>query len=718
MTDTTADKDLKIIDRHKAYTMPDDELLQIIQDDWTESEDYFVGGGFFDKFRRWEKLYNLHSEAPTTPAGSSGVEQVKQSKRANNFYGLTTVLCDTVHAIISEALFPVDDFFFLRPTEFYDDEDIREAGKDMLTFDLKPERSDFRRKFDKHLRQAIHYQWSVIRVTYRVSGKNVMVEPSAAGKLKSKVKDLAKKVLDSVNIDSDKYLKRKPAFEIEYDPTGDQKPFIEVLNTFNTRPDPKAEDFDENCRRFQYETEVPWSFIYANVQNDDNPDGMYEESKVKLLEEDFRKSQNESESDKTEGEVQKNVPAPPRPMDMVKLRIWSTDSCEVVTDQNFQIILRKRKKDGWDFKKLCYADRLHRWEGYCVPERCEKHNLEINSIASSRRDNVNMAIEGILVINTDIVDTKKQDMTIYAGKQLKADGDARMAFHFERPPDVSQDVEREIQFVQSWAEKIIGPGDNQQGQYRKGANPTATESEIIQSALSTRMKPIIERIERDDLRWVLKMIMKMEQLYLTDEVKFTVLGPEGVYMRAISPKTLSMLGPDIDVTPIGSQVEQNRFYSRMEKLEAMKVIGSIPQMAQAVNWTKLLRQALETARFRGIDDLVIDDKEKFTTVPPEWENYILQREPIAIQEADDHEEHIAEHKQFMATAEYASLPRTTKYVFEAHVAQHEEAIKQSQQTKPGPKAAPDIFQGQNTANMLSAENPMSQAPTNAMQGMG
>lgn len=706
-----ADK-LTLIDRSKVGEFSDEELLLLMQKDFTESDNHWSGKGYFDKFRRWEQMYNLNDPVPYFDSEIEGSVQAAGNFRANNFYPLVQVMCDTIHAIISDALFPSDDFFFMKPTEVTDNEYIREAARDFLQFECKPERTDLRRHFDTHLRQAIHFQWSVARVGYRCGGRNVMVatktvKESLLDNLKGKAKDIIERMKDG-----DYKPKGKPAFEIQYKPDGDKRPDIEVINTFNSRPDPKALDFDDRARFFCYEAENPWTHYVTNLKTKANTYGLYDEAAINEWKDSIRSSQNPTEQEKTEEIVQKNIGSTNPTDDMVKVRVWANQYYEFVTDQNMSRVLRRRKKDGWDFSRMVYYPRLHRFEGYCVPERCEKLNIELNAIANSRRDNVNMIVDAVCLINKNLYDGAYQDARMYSGKMIPVDGPPNQAWHFERPPDGTQAATQEIQFVENWAQKSLGPGENQQGQYRTSGGRTATESEIVSVALQTRMSPIIKRIEREDLRWALKQIFKMDQLYLDEETQFTVMGPEGMSLRKMSPETLSTLGPDVDVTPIGSTVEQNRFYNRLEKLETVKIISTIPQSQQVVNWTRVIRALLESARFQGIDDLITNDPEQYQTIPPEYENIILQFEPIAIRDADDHEQHIQSHREFMASEDFASLNLQTQQVFAIHVQQHEEAIAEKAQTHPGPQAAPDIFQGVNTSNALSSNNPMSMSPMN------
>ena len=706
----------KLLDRRKVFDFTEEEIMWLAMRDWEYADQHW--NKYFDKFRRWDKCYNLNDPIDYSGAEVAGSAEQSQNLRANNFYPLVQVMCDTIHAIISDSLFPQDEFFHMRPTEAYDNEYLREAGKDFLMFDLKPERTDFRKHWDNHLHQAIRYDWSIMRVGYRCAGRNVMVSTKTIGeKIADNVRDIANKVLEKLNQEALKG-KYRPAFKIEYKADADQSPDMELVNTYNSRPDPKALDFDDKCRFFTYEIEVPWFHLYANQKDDKNKLGLYDQSAITAMENEFRASQAPGQQEITEGEVQKGVSAPQLTDDIVKLRVWANQYAEFVFDQNYKSILRRRKKDGWDYNKLVYAPRLHRWEGYAVPARCEKLNYELNAIANSRRDNVNMIVDAIMVINKNMFSTEWTDTKQYSGKPFIVDGSVKDAIDFIRPPDGTQAATQEIAFVQSWAEKSLGPGENAQGQYRSSDGRTATESEIIANALSQRMTPITERIERDNLRWTLKKIMQAEQLYSTDETIFTVVGPEGTSLRRMTPEILSLFGPDIDITPIGTTVEQNRFYNRLEKLETIKIIGSVQQAAELLNWPKAIRQILESSRFQGIDDLIINDPTKTQTIPPEYENMILVQEPIAIRDADNHDEHIQVHREFMASDEFQELPQSIKHVFEVHVKLHEDAVAQKQQTHPGPTRTPDVFQGSNIQNQLSANNPMSQSGTNMPEQMG
>ena len=705
---------LKLYDRRKVYDMEDEEILKLAQLDWTESTNHWQQVAF-PAFTRWLGLYNLVNPVSGTPTGTQTSVIPNPNTRANNFYGLVTIMVDTIQAIIAQALFPGDDFFTVKPGKVYSDIDTREAAKDFLQYDLRQNRTDAVRKFtDEWLKQALLYWWSVARVGYRVAGRNVIVEQESIQELvKKKAGGALAKVLEKIGFgQGDIKISGIPAYKIAYDPAADQCPEFEVLNTMNTRPDPKALDFDGLCRYFMYEKDLSIANLLANVKDNKNRFGLYETEPTQKLIDDIGNSQQETLATTQTGEASKGSPKPVQPPDVLTIRIWANEYAEFATDQNFKYVLRRRKKDGWDFKKMVFFPRVGEWRAYCIPERLEMHNLQINSVANSRSDNVNFGIDGLLVVNDQATSLlNPTDNKNFPGKHFMVQGDVRAAAAWLFPQDVTSRADEEISFIERWAQRLIAPNENVQGSYKAGGS-TATESEIVANYLSTRMQPIISRIGQNDLHWLLNAIMKQEQLNLRDEIKWTILGEEGLQYRKINPTILSLFGTEMDIVPIIGDSEQDRFHNRIQTLETITLISKIPQMAEKLDWNKTLKLLLENAKVRGVHDFLVDDSDQSMSIPPEFENLIMLHEPIAVRQADDDQIHMTVHKAFMDSDAFQDEPLATQMLFQAHVLQHEEKQKSSQQTQPGPQPAPPIAQGTNMANILSATNAGSLSPQN------
>jgi hypothetical protein len=325
---------------------------------------------------------------------------------------------------------------------------------------------------------------------------------------------------------------------------------------------------------------------------------------------------------------------------------------------------------------------------------------------------VNFGIDGIFVVNEQAQSLlNSSDNKNFPGKQHIVQGDVRSAAAWLHPPDVTSMISQEIAFIERWAQRLIAPNENVQGSYKQGGS-TATESEIVANYLSTRMKPFNERLAKHNLRWLLTQIIRQEQLNMTDEAKWTVLGEEGLQYRTMNATLLSLFGTEIDIVPVVGDEAQERYHNRIQTLETITLISKIPQLAEKIHWGKVLKLLLENAKVRGVHDFLVDDSDQSMSIPPEYENLIMLHMPVAIRQADDDQIHITVHKAFMDSPDYADLDAGTQAVFEAHVQQHEEKQKAASQTQPGPQPAPPIAQGQNLANMLSASNPNSTSSQN------
>ncbi len=717
-----ADSDPKnLFDRAKVLEMSDEEILRVMSDDWAESKNYFEKNDIFERNRRYEKTYNANDPVPPPTEKQSGGILLNPKGRAKNFYPITTAIVDTAIAMTIESLFSVEEYFMLMPTQDPEEQSHLEAMTRFLQWDAGPTRLQLRDRMEEWITSAFKFDWAVADISWSVSGANVLrPKKTHVDRIAEKMGQRGGKFKEVLN----RMLRRRglhraniPAFEAVYDPAGKQGPEMEILNLQNTRPDPHAIDFDDNCRFFMDEFESPWTKLLSETESEDNPAGIYKKSKMDEFETlNASGSTRPEEQRKAEGDSQKGVGEVEKGRDIVKLRRWRNQYAEFVSDENFQLLLRKVPKDGWTLCKLSFKNRTKRWEGYSMIGMIEKLNYEINSVANQRRDNINLVLDPIAILNKRMWNKiwNGENTTLHPGKQLWVDGDVRQAAAFMRPPDVTQTAGQEISFIMGIIEKLAHISENTMGNYRSQGRRTATEAEYVQTGQTINAGPIAKRFERHGLRWALSRIIREEELNLTEDVYFQVLGETATYRGKMSPDILSQYGPNIDVMPIGSNFAENSWPKVQQRMEAIKMMYDIQPIAQMMNHKYVGRILAEGANIRGIQNLFNDDTTLFVTIPAQIEDVmmIMSGQNMVTHPADNHEEHIGEHMAVMETPEFAAAPQGHKSLLQAHIAMHKEDVEEKNRVKPGPNPQQQVSGIGDAAGVARGVNAQSQSPQN------
>lgn len=701
MPETTDDK-LKLIDRRKVMSLDDETILKLCQRDWDESDKWFVAN-YQAKFQRFDQIY--HSVNPISSVIPGKENETK--KRADIFYPLTKAFIDTMKSILMNALFPSEDFFDLSPSvSQFEDKDVatqaqtldqalmaRRAVEDLLKNECAPKRANLKQTFDKIIDQALRYPWAVFRVGYVIRGKNVMQStdkkrspsnepaPDATG-----IGGIAQKIKDAVMSKLPKSTTGRPAFEIVYDEKGDEHPDVEMFESWKTRPDPKREGFDNLTRFFMDEFEISWSWVLENEYDEKkNPEGLIDKKVIAELKEAFERSGGTTIDTQTSSQTEQKQLSIFSGQEMIKVRRWRNQYAEFLCTADFKILLRKKKKHGWDVCKVYYKRNGNSFGGICLIEELEKMNHYINSLGSSRMDNINLAIDGFSVVDEASLD-QYQEPEIYSGAVVKVIGNPHDKFAWQRAPDVTQTSMEEIKFMMAMMAKICGLNENALGQLLSYGNRTATESENARAGMEERLKDLVSRLAQENLQWALERILLENMLKRTDEYKFTVLGKGGAYLRVITPEVLSMVGADVEVIPIATQFEMDRQSDRLVKMEMFKFAAGIPPLAEAIDWIEAGQMLFESARVKGIPRILNVPSGVKSVIPPDMENLLMANLGVLLspQDGDDDEEHLESHNAFKQGADWDAVPEKNRSILDAHILVTQKKLEEKSQMQITP----------------------------------
>lgn len=699
-------RDLTLVDRRSLLEWDDEDLLSLIQADWNESDAYFAQ--HFTDFARFDNVYDsLHHDTAITNARQGGGVILNPKKRANMYYPVGRVVLDTAVATVIDNIFPSIDFFDVAPGTEWEYATHEEMWRRYLQYECSQERMNIRMNFFHWLLYAFKYRWACARIDYRSSGDSVLKKIEVGKQavkeyLAENQDEMVEKIADSLAEAMDSAYEG-PRFEMVYDPKAIQRPDMVVLNTYETRPDLHATDFDELCRYHHDEFKISWTDIVAQEQTKDNPMGMYPSDKIKQIKDEAYKFFS-SNSASTHADSPGNRKNSQRTYDrdVLRLRRYSTINCEIITDCNYKVVLRRRPTDGWGLSKMQYWPRSNRWESYSLLELVEALNIDYNAIKNNRRDNVNLALDCITIINKSLAADPNKEVVRYPGATVFSNGRPDDFIKFDRPPDMSQASENEASDDLQWVSKVVPFGENQSGQYRGGGIPSATESQIVNERSSMRMYPVNLMIEQNNLSWTLKRMVSLIVTNRTKDEHFVLAGAGARFIGTMSVELISKYGAGLKVVPFGAQAEMDKWRDLLGIRETSMTMAQTP-MVNFVKWDEWTRMVMVKQKVHNPEQFLKTGPNALTSIPPKIEHIAMMNgEIIAPSDADDVQDHLTQHQEFIQSDKYDELDDEIKILFDTHLALTQKQLQGMQgQAPPG--------QQPNLNNMLQNSKTQGQA---------
>lgn len=698
-------RDLTLVDRRRLLDWDDEDLLALIQADYDESDRYFAQHA--TDFARFDNIYDtIHGENVVTTARQGGGIVIDPKKRANMYYPVGRVVLDTAVATVIDNIFPSIDFFDVIPGTEWEYPQHEETWRKYLQYECSPERMNIRMNFFHWLLYAFKYRWGSARIEFRSSGdtvlKKIEIGKSAVEEyLRDNKDELVAKIADELAANMDQAY-AGPKFETVYDPKAIQRPDMHIINPYDERNDFYAQDYDEQCRYHHEEFSISWTDIKAQEQSDENPLGLYPTDKIKEIEKEAYKfwaassASAHADSPGNRRNAQRTYDR-----DVLRLRRYSTINCEIITDCNYKVVLRRRPSDGWKLSKMQYWPRSNRWEGYSLLELVETLNIDYNGIKNSRRDNVNFALDCLTVINKSLLSNPNKEVVRFPGATLEVNGRPDDVVKFDRPPDMSAASENEAQDDLAWVGKVVPFGENQQGQYRRGI-PSATETQVVNERSSMRIYPVNLMIEQHNLAWALKRAATEIITNRTTNEHFVIAGSGARFIGTMSVELISKYGIGMKIIPFGSQAEMDKWRDTLAKRELAMTIAQTP-MQNFVKWDEFTRMLFINHKIHNPEQYLKTGPNALTSIPPKFEHIAMMNgEIVAPSDADDVQDHITQHQEFMASDEYDQLDDEIKILFETHLSLTEKQLQGMQgQAPPG--------QQPNLNNMLQGAKTQGQA---------
>lgn len=657
--------------RDKILELPDEDIIKLVLDDFSVSEDWRKEPNI--RNRRYRKSYFQKESIPgVSKQKDPGAET---DGRSHIWVPLICAFVDTVVAEIGNSIFSTEPFVKIEPTE-EDDEDASKEFENLFHFRARRSQMDLRRHFeDDGLFQACLYDFAIGRMGWRVESGYVPSEVS-------KVKEIVRAIF--------RYRTKHEKVEMVEVMDAVDRPEIEFLDTLLCYPDKFAYNFNGPgaSRFFLYINHNNLSSMRRREKTKENPFGFY--GNLNKLEETHYIQKTAEQETQGKDDQQKGSAD-----DLVEELIYHTPFAQIVIG-NRKVVTHKQKMYGYPFTKMTYVQPNHQWSGVGLAEGMEHAQLDVNQLYRLRRDNINYIVNAIGVVNRAIFAEQGQlDFRSKPGKMWQINmGDPSKAIWYHHPPDTTQTITQDIAFQLSMVERHTGVGENRMGVHRAGGRRTAFEADLVAKGGDTRLGKIARTIEQNNLTDIVMMDYNLEQLYLTDEVRYRILGKHGVDWRTITRKSICHKG-SFDIKPVGTTQEASRTLRLNQFLQSFQMVIKSEALMQLHDLQELSEQLW--ARMGEKDPkrfLKTDDKLNYK-IPPDIENILLiEGHELGIGNYDNDKEHLGVMEAFEAGGNLANVPPENVDKFNRHRELHQQrmqSMEQGQGQKTLPQAESNVL---------------------------
>jgi len=240
------------------------------------------------------------------------------------------------------------------------------------------------------------------------------------------------------------------------------------------------------------------------------------------------------------------------------------------------------------------------------------------------------------------------------------------AINFPNVQRVDQILFMALGLIQQYSEQFTSATELLSGRQQKGVKtPTASGTmAVIEQGLIT-FAVLTKRILRS-VRKELRLIMTLNQLYLTDAKQYRVMeSPDKIAFKETKKEDFSGVH---DVIPQGDPTFASRHMQRQEAMELYQVLITNPLVGQnPVALHALTSDLLDTYEKRN-RSLILPDMPEMPTSPMVENAKVAQGDlDIKPKPGENHKDHMLVHLNFSQTDLYKGLPKEYKLAFTKHI---------------------------------------------------
>ncbi|MHA2063536.1 MAG: portal protein [Candidatus Thorarchaeota archaeon] len=264
------------------------------------------------------------------------------------------------------------------------------------------------------------------------------------------------------------------------------------------------------------------------------------------------------------------------------------------------------------FVKDCFEEIPHEFYGLGIPEISDGAQKALDTVVRQRIDNKAVGINNIFAVDARRL-MPDQDLTVHPNKVFLTDGRPSDIFHQFTVQDMTSSTYRDSAEYERWIQEGAGISKTLGGMPMQ-KEASATESKLVYGQASQRIKMVVQNLEENSLKsvmkWYYQIIMQFlnipEFLRVTDapeQIKPALV--EG--LLSVSPQNIA---GDYDFVPMGTYHIglQDNLGKHMQWLQ----ITANPMDVQMTNRAFHLQQAYKA--IFGLRDL---DKAFVPKPPPQ-----------------------------------------------------------------------------------------------------
>gem|GEM_PF-6873229 len=340
-------------------------------------------------------------------------------------------------------------------------------------------------------------------------------------------------------------------------------------------------------------------------------------------------------------------------------------------------IIRRQDLFDWPCQLWTWTEKEASFRGIGLIQRVEREQLDINATMSDRRDYWNIALHPPWVVDQSLLKEQGGVVEIYPGQSyVKSDSNADPrnllypAVLGGTPPSAPM---QEMGFEIGIVEQVMGVSQNLMGQYATGRR-TATEAGQVGAGQAARFGGVVEKFEVTALEPIYLHQFRLNQLYMTREMRFKHYGEDGYRAVIVSGNDYKMTG-SVCFTAVGSRHLREDAVNNQQFIAGMDRALQFPQYNNLKNLFKDMWKRLAPKEY---NKYLVDETAGAPNIPPNVENMIMaQGHTIAVSPANDHEAHLAAHGRYKMMPDYQLWPSHYRQRMEAHERDHQGAMQQA-----------------------------------------
>ena len=279
------------------------------------------------------------------------------------------------------------------------------------------------------------------------------------------------------------------------------------------------------------------------------------------------------------------------------IEYWEDE--KVITVANRGIVIRDEanpyRHGKKPFVRIVDQSVPHEFLGIGELEPIETLQYELNDRRNQRMDNITLVLNKMWKIKNG-ANVDEDELVSDAGGVVHTDDMA--GIEALQMPDVTSSSYNEETLIKGDIQQTTGVSDFTRGVGSESlGNDTATGISLIQEAGNARFKLKIRNLEAG-IEEIGRMMVSLNEQFLTEEKSIRVLGDEGIEWTTIKPD--DMRGNFDVMVQSGSTLPSNEAVERKQTMEMFQIFAGDPEVDQR----ELKRMVLDTFGIKNIDKLL------------------------------------------------------------------------------------------------------------------